>query len=63
MKIFIAILSLYCSCLFGQWEDLKIPRKALVNDIIYAGNRICVGSTEGLFINRFEEDHQFFGMS
>lgn len=60
MKIFIAILSLYCTCLFGQWENLKIPREALVNDIIYAGNRICVGSSEGLFINRFEEDHQLF---
>ena len=59
MKIFLALIGFYCSNVFGQWEDLKIPRKALVNDIIYAGNRICIGSSEGIFMNRYEEDTQF----
>lgn len=59
MKFFIALISFYCSSLFAQWEDLKMPRKALIHDIIYAGNRICIGSSEGIFINRFEEDQQF----
>lgn len=43
----------------AQWKDLNIPKRAKVNDIIHVGDRICIGTSEGVFINEYSTEEQF----
>ena len=43
----------------AQWKDLNIPKRAKVNDIIHVGDRICIGTSEGIFINEYATEEQF----
>ena len=43
----------------AQWKDLNIPKRAIVNDIIHVGDRICIGTSEGIFINEYATEEQF----
>lgn len=43
----------------AQWKDLNIPKRAKVNDIIQVGDRICIGTSEGIFINEYSSEEQF----
>lgn len=43
----------------AQWKDLNIPKRARVNDIIHVGDRICIGTSEGIFINEYATEEQF----
>ncbi len=53
MKIKFALLaiSLHYTLCFSQWKNIPLPASCLVHSIRYAGDKLCIGTSCGVYIN------------
>ncbi|MEP7197755.1 MAG: hypothetical protein ABI851_14640 [Saprospiraceae bacterium] len=58
LLLFVAF-SLQLANSFSQWEDLNLPKSCTVHSIIYSGDKLCVGTTCGIFKNAHALESSF----